>query len=175
MPFTGNCYYCGEDLDPLEYFEVQQSCGVVKVFCTKLCQTHYETELALSSIGAPPVARIEVPPAAMTAPPEPAGGLKFDESKLPLQLLPFDAITEIAKVLAFGAKKYAPNNWRKGIAYGRLFRAAVGHCISWWMGEDLDPETSLSHLAHAGCCVLFLIHFTLQGRATLDDRKENQS
>jgi len=30
------------------------------------------------------------------------------------------------------------------------------------MGEKNDPETGLSHLAHASACLMFLIHFELQ-------------
>lgn len=104
------------------------------------------------------------------SPTPPAGGLKFDDGKLPLELPPYDAIREIAKVLQFGAKKYGANNWRKGLSYSRLFGALMRHLWAWWLGEDKDPETGFSHLAHAGCCLLFLLHFVL--RNAPDNRKE---
>lgn len=116
----------------------------------------------------PPRAKILAYPSC----PPPLGGLKFDDGKLPIHLLPFDALLAVTEVLQFGAKKYAPNNWRKGFVYSRLFRAAVGHLWSWWMGDDKDNETGLSHLAHAACCVLFLLHFTIADTGT-DDRAEN--
>jgi hypothetical protein len=93
--------------------------------------------------------------------------------------LPFDSLEAVARILRHGAKKYTvgdvsgANNWRKGIAYSRLFRAAIGHMIAWWGGEEVDPETGESPLAHAACCVVFLLHFTLSGRGELDDRLEN--
>jgi hypothetical protein len=99
-----------------------------------------------------------------------AEGTKADTGKDPWHLVPFDAVREVVRVLQFGASKYAPNNWRKGIAFSRLFSALQRHLTAWWEGEDKDPETGISHLAHAGCCVVFLLAFVVQGRGELDDR-----
>jgi hypothetical protein len=96
-------------------------------------------------------------------------GRKDDAEKDPWHLLPFDALLCIVRVLAFGAKKYAPRNWERGMDWGRCFRACIGHMISWWNGEDKDPETGFSHLWHAGCCILFLITYELRGIGR-DDR-----
>ena len=97
-------------------------------------------------------------------------GTKHDSGKAPYHLLPFDAIGEVVRVLDFGARKYAERNWEKGIAYSRVFAAAQRHMSAWWQGEDRDPETGLSHLAHASCCALFLLAFVTRGRKDLDDR-----
>lgn len=99
-------------------------------------------------------------------------GIKHDSGKLPLELLPTDALEEIAKVLQFGAKKYARRNWEGGIKYSRLVGAVLRHSFAWLRGEDKDPETGYSHMAHAGCEILFLIAFECRGRTDLDDRKE---
>ena len=95
--------------------------------------------------------------------------LKFDSEKPRLDLVPDAAVKEIAKVFTFGAKKYAPNNWRMGFEWHRLIRAAKGHIADFNEGEDLDPESGLSHLAHAGCCILMLLDHVLKGYGT-DDR-----
>ena len=86
-------------------------------------------------------------------------GHKADDGKLPYDLVPPDALEEIIKVLAFGAKKYAPRNWEKGMKWSRPFSALMRHMWAWWRGEHKDPETGISHLAHAGCCVLFLLAY----------------
>jgi hypothetical protein len=106
-------------------------------------------------------------PATGQAKEEPA--LKYDAGKPGLHLLPYPALEEIAKVLDYGATKYHPHNWAKGMSWTRLARAALGHTFRWLWGENLDSETGLSHLAHAGCCVLFLLSFELCGLGT-DDR-----
>jgi len=101
------------------------------------------------------------------APPQ---GKKFDTTKVPVHLIPPDALFEVARVLAFGAKKYDAWNWYEGINYSRLFRAAITHLWKFWRRKDKDPESGLSHVAHAACCALFLLQFITEGRHALDDR-----
>lgn len=96
-------------------------------------------------------------------------GKKFDNGKAPWDLLPFDAVEQIVRVLEFGAGKYGAYNWSKGMDHSRLFAAAMRHLTAHWRGENADPETGLSHLAHAGCCLLFLIAYQLRGDGH-DDR-----
>lgn len=95
--------------------------------------------------------------------------LKFDTSKIPLELLPTQALEEIAKVLDFGKKKYAAWNWAKGFKWTRLIGASLRHLYAYSRGEDKDPESGLSHLAHAGCCILFLLQHEISGLGE-DDR-----
>lgn len=96
-------------------------------------------------------------------------GLKFDDDKVRLDLLPVEALEEISKVLTFGAKKYDAHNWRKGFTYSRLIGASLRHFFAWIRGQNNDVETGLSHLAHLGCCVLFLLTFEKTGTG-VDDR-----
>jgi len=96
-------------------------------------------------------------------------GTKFDGDKIPLHLLPTPALEEIAKVLDFGQKKYDSWNWAKGMKWTRLIGACMRHLFAWARGESIDPETGLSHLAHLGCCVLFLLQYELSNLGE-DDR-----
>ncbi len=92
-------------------------------------------------------------------------GEKHDQGKARWDLLPWGPVRQIVAVLTFGAKKYAPHNWQKvDNPRERYFAALHRHLVAWREGELLDPETKLPHLAHAACCVLFLMWF--------DDRKE---
>ena len=85
-------------------------------------------------------------------------GMKFDENKLDYTLVPWDGMDEVVKVLEFGAKKYARDNWKKvENAQTRYLAAAFRHLIHHNNGEAADPETGISHLAHATCCMLFLL------------------
>ena len=95
--------------------------------------------------------------------------LKFDNEKPGMDLLPVAAKRAIAEVFDFGAKKYARHNWRSGFNYSRLIAAAERHLDAFNDGEDLDPESGKSHLAHLGCCVLMLLESTIKGYGT-DDR-----
>lgn len=95
-------------------------------------------------------------------------GSKDDAEKARTDLLPVAALEEVAHVMTFGAKKYAPYNWQ-GLSVSRLYGAALRHLWAWWRGEDADPETGRSHLAHAACCVLMALDQML-ARAQYDDR-----
>ena len=99
----------------------------------------------------------------------PEGGLKYDNDKPRMDLLDFDALEGLAKVLTFGANKYAAHNWRKGISYSRLTAAMLRHLGALQRGEDVDPESGLPHIDHLGCCWMFLSNMT-KTRPDLDDR-----
>jgi dATP/dGTP diphosphohydrolase len=97
-------------------------------------------------------------------------GRKDDQQKDRWDLLPTDAVRQVVKVLTFGASKYGDRNWEQGICYSRVYGAALRHLSAWWEKEDTDPETGLSHLAHAGCCIAFLLAYSLRGMCRWDDR-----
>ena len=84
---------------------------------------------------------------------------KFDAGKPPMGLLSTAALTKIAEVMAFGAQKYSAHQWRSGIEWQRLLDAALRHLLAFNDGQDVDEETGLSHLAHLGCCIMFLLEF----------------
>jgi len=63
-------------------------------------------------------------------------------------------------------------NWEKGIKYSRVYGALLRHVTSFWAGESVDPETGISHLAHAGCCLMFLLAFEQRGMNDFDDRPD---
>lgn len=98
-------------------------------------------------------------------------GVKFDGGKPRWDLLPPDALDDVAKVLTYGAAKYAPRNWEKGMDWGRLIAAQMRHLAAFQSGEDVDPESGLHHLAHASCCALMVHALFLRGAGS-DDRSE---
>ncbi|AUR84372.1 hypothetical protein NVP1054O_68 [Vibrio phage 1.054.O._10N.261.52.A1] len=85
-------------------------------------------------------------------------GLKFDQDKPRYDLLPPKAVDELAKVLTFGAEKYAPNSWQ-GVEDGiNRYRAALlRHTFAIQRGELVDSESGLPHSAHAMCCAAFIV------------------
>lgn len=100
---------------------------------------------------------------------EQLSGRKFDGEKSRMELLPTAPLVAIADVLTFGAKKYDAHNWRGGFDWSRLVGAAYRHLSAFNDGEDIDPESGLPHLAHLGCCTLFLLEHQLKGIGN-DDR-----
>jgi hypothetical protein len=85
-------------------------------------------------------------------------GKKFDGDKLRYDLLPYDAINKVVDVLTYGAVKYGDDNWKHvKDKRRRYFAAAMRHMTAWFLGEQYDAESKKSHLAHAACCILFLL------------------
>ena len=84
-------------------------------------------------------------------------GMKFDQEKPRYDLLPAGAIDDLAKILTFGANKYAPNSWQEVENGIERYRAALlRHTFAMQRGEILDPESGLPHSAHAMCCAAFI-------------------
>lgn len=96
------------------------------------------------------------------------GGAKGQKSER-FDLLPFDALEEVARVYAFGAAKYADDNWLKGYRWRLSIGALLRHVARFALGEDRDPESGYHHLAHAVFHCLALITFGMRGLGT-DDR-----
>lgn len=96
-------------------------------------------------------------------------GKKFDGGKERLDLLPVDAVTEVVRVIGFGAAKYGDRNWEQGMDWSRMYGAMLRHSFAFWSGEDTDPESGLPHMAHAACCALMLLAY--QSRAIGADNR----
>ena len=104
-------------------------------------------------------------------------GIKYDSEKPKMNLLPPKAIVEVAKVLTFGAEKYDAENWRKlDDLQNRYTAGALRHIFAHMDGEKLDPETGLSHMAHALCCLLFKLEIELEdGESKEEELRETDT
>lgn len=98
-----------------------------------------------------------------------ARGTKKDAGKPRLSLIPGVALAAAARALGFGAAKYSDFNYRKGLSHRRVIDALLRHTAVYLEGEDLDPESGLSHIDHilANACILA---WMVVNRPDLDDR-----
>lgn len=99
-------------------------------------------------------------------------GNKFDEGKPSLDLIEYEFLEELAKVLDYGASKYGRANWKHGLKYSRIISAAMRHLHKFNAGIDLDEETKLSHLAHVAANLMFLLYYQ-NHKKEMDDRYES--
>jgi hypothetical protein len=98
---------------------------------------------------------LEPPKEPVTVPVE---GKKFDAGKLRHSLIPPEVLNEVLAVLEHGASKYGENNWKHvADAHTRYYDAAHRHLAAWWEGGWIDEESECHHLAHAVCCLIFLM------------------
>jgi len=59
------------------------------------------------------------------------------------------ALIAMSRAFTYGAKKYAPNNWRLCTEPWRYVGAVLRHVLAWYEGEWSDSESGLCHLDHA--------------------------
>jgi len=85
-------------------------------------------------------------------------GKKYDSGKLMYHLVPWWANWILARVLTYGAAKYAPESWQHvPDAKNRYTSALIGHLEAWRGGSQIDSESKLPHLWHVFVNVMFLI------------------
>jgi len=92
--------------------------------------------------------------------------------KTPLGLIPPSAMEQVAWAHKLGADKYGPWNWREtGVCASTYVNAIMRHLNAWRDGEDLDPESGFSHLAHIACSCNILMDAAAVGKLQ-DDRNK---
>jgi hypothetical protein len=96
-------------------------------------------------------------------------GVKFDQGKPRISLLPVRALLGVAQVAVMGAAKYGDHNYRGGMKATRFIDAAIRHTFKWLDGQDLDEESGLPHLHHAAWSLLAAAQ-QMEERPELDDR-----
>ena len=96
-------------------------------------------------------------------------GARFNDGKVPLNLIPLSAMVECARVFDYGRRKYAAWNWAKGMDWSVPYGCLLRHMAAWFDGEDNDPESGLPHLGHAMCNLVMLSTFARTFREG-DDR-----
>ncbi len=90
--------------------------------------------------------------------------------KVPLHLWPATATALGAMALLDGALKYGRSNYRViGVRASIYVDAARRHLTKWFEGEEADPDSGLSHLAHALACLAILVDAQAAGKLR-DDR-----
>jgi hypothetical protein len=104
---------------------------------------------------------------------EPPKGLRYNTGKEPWELLPYDALQQVVRVLQFGVSKYERRNWEKGLSWSETLASMWRHAVAIMRGELLDPDSGLPHVAHLSCNALFLTAFVLRGVGA-DDRPAHQ-
>lgn len=84
--------------------------------------------------------------------------LRYNNGKPDYSLIPLASMKEAAKVLEYGATKYARDNWKRPTHWSVSFACLQRHLAAWQDGEDNDPESGRNHLGHAMCNILQLLH-----------------
>ena len=90
--------------------------------------------------------------------------------KAPMSALPANVMAEVGVAMLEGASKYGRHNYRAaGVRASVYYDAAMRHLMAWWEGEDIDPDSGLSHITKLLACMVVLRDAMRQGMCT-DDR-----
>lgn len=101
------------------------------------------------------------------------GGAKDNRGKSRVDLLPFQPLLAVGRVLGFGARKYQPHNWRLGLGWSDTIGSALRHVFAFADGEDIDSESGECHVDNALAQLLFLSEYYHTATGT-DDRWASQ-
>lgn len=96
-------------------------------------------------------------------------GLRYNNGKPKWHLVDFDSLEGMVRVLEYGAQKYAPFNWTKGMPHTEIADCLLRHLFAWIHGEDTDKESGQKHLDHVLCNAMFLAYNT-KHHPDLDNR-----
>lgn len=90
--------------------------------------------------------------------------------KAPLSTVSGPVLMELGLAMLEGARKYGRFNYReKGVLASVYYDALQRHMIDWYEGEDLDPDSGLSHVTKAIATLCVLRDAMIQGKFK-DDR-----
>lgn len=79
-------------------------------------------------------------------------------AKQPFRHIPPIALAAEGRVMNLGADKYGGFNWgAAGVVASVYYDAMLRHLFAWYTGEDVDPESGESHLAHIRACAGILL------------------
>jgi len=98
-------------------------------------------------------------------------GRKDDHGKLRYDLIPPCSFERLAEVYTLGARKYGDHNWRKGMAWGRVYAAALRHLTAWAQGRTVDPDDRQHPLASVAWCCFTLMEYERLGLGVDDIRQ----
>jgi hypothetical protein len=79
-------------------------------------------------------------------------------------------LAEVGVAMLEGASKYGRHNYRAvGVSASVYYDATLRHLFGWWEGEDIDPDSGLSHVTKAIASLVVLRDAMIQSKFT-DDR-----
>lgn len=91
-------------------------------------------------------------------------------SKTPMSCVPCGVLMEVGLGMLEGSLKYGRHNYRvAGVRATVYYDALQRHMMEWWEGEDLDPDSGLSHITKA-ITTLVVLRDAMMNEMVYDDR-----
>ena len=96
-------------------------------------------------------------------------GLRYNTNKPKWSLIPQSALIPMVRAAEYGATKYAPHNWKKGLKISEICESLKRHLDDFMEGKDIDPESDLPHTCGIQWNSMAL-QWMLDNRPDMDDR-----
>ena len=89
--------------------------------------------------------------------------LRYNEGKLKWSMVHFKSLEPLVKVLMYGEKKYARDNWKKGLNREEILDSMFRHLAALIDGQEIDEESGEHHIGHLFCNCMFYSYFNIIG------------
>lgn len=90
--------------------------------------------------------------------------------KAPMSTVSAAVLAEVGVAMLEGASKYGRHNYRAvGVRSSVYYDGTMRHLMAWWEGQDIDPDSGMSHITKAITSLVVLRDAMIQGKCT-DDR-----
>lgn len=90
--------------------------------------------------------------------------------KAPMSTVSAAVMAEVGVAMMEGALKYGRHNYRGvGVRASVYYDATLRHMFAWWEGEDVDPDSGMSHITKAIASLTVLRDAMIQDKVE-DDR-----
>ena len=100
---------------------------------------------------------------------------EIGQAKPSLHHVPPRVLIEIALAMMEGSRKYGIYNYRKaGVSFSTYYSSTFRHLISWFEGEDIDPDSGVSHVTKAISGLIVLRDSMLENNF-IDDRPNTKT
>lgn len=99
--------------------------------------------------------------------------LRYNEGKVQWSLVDFQSLEPMVRVLEYGAKKYARDNWKKGMPASQILESMLRHTFKLMNGEFVDEESMCEHVGHIQCNALFLA-YVLKNKPEFNDLQQSK-
>ncbi len=107
------------------------------------------------------------------------GAMREKLNALPYDLIPYQELSEAyARVAEFGARKYEPWNWSRGLSRVQLLCSLLRHVFAYLRGQDTDSDSGLLHTDHILWNAVALshnVHWNLEDGRRVEPPREYKS
>lgn len=104
---------------------------------------------------------------------------RYNSGKLKWSLVSFQALKVLVNVLMFGADKYGPDNWKRGLVRSELLESMQRHLAALIDGEEFDCESELPHVGHIMANAMFYsyhyYHFSFIDESVLGSKERRRN